>query len=121
MRRSRPVGRPRKKPSLIRAHKNQNTKTPIEGKQRQEAGVASLPNLHAPALIDKVSRMSRNKVSRMSWNLTLQLANARLRAHFSGAAYFFASTLGLSSAFKSPSAYCRSEERRVGKAGRSRW
>src|ERR1017187_10808688 len=74
MRRSRPVGRPRKKPSLIRAHKNQNTKIPIEGKQRQEAGVASHPNLHAPALIDKVSRMSRNKVSRMSWNLTLKHA-----------------------------------------------
>src|ERR1035437_7862694 len=51
-----PVGRPRKKPSLIRAHKNQNPKTPNKGKQGRGAGVPSPPTPHAPALIDKVSR-----------------------------------------------------------------
>ena len=65
MRRSRPAS---KETEPIRAHKNQNT---LERKQRQDAGVASR---QPPALLDKVSRMSRNEVSRMSWNLTLQLA-----------------------------------------------
>jgi hypothetical protein len=53
----------------IRAHKNQNT---IEGKQKAGGWGRFAPQ--PPALIDKVSRMSRNEVSRMSWNLTLQLA-----------------------------------------------
>jgi len=53
----------------IRAHKNQNT---IEGKQKAGGWGRFAPQ--PPALIDKVSRMSRNEVSRMSWNLTLKHA-----------------------------------------------
>ena len=53
----------------IRAHKNQNT---IEGKQKAGGWGRFAPQ--PPALIDKVSRMSRNEVSRMSWNLTLKRA-----------------------------------------------
>src|SRR5450759_234501 len=60
---------PRKKPNRSAPIK---TKTPIEGKPRQEAGGRFAPQ--PPALIDKVSRMSRNEVSRMSWNLTLKHA-----------------------------------------------
>ena len=74
----------------IRAHKNQNT---IEGKQKAGGWGRFAPQ--PPALIDKVSRMSRNEVSRMSWNLTLKRAPPMRRSRLEMATHQRRAKLGL--------------------------